>query len=318
MEDTPPKLGVAKWQTKAGYTFSSITTPEWTPKQSLLETIFMFCLNQKARRKDTVLESIEFEGRNIFYYYFGDRLENPTILIFEGKQKGIRHILTSFAIKRRREKKREIDIPYWKGMEKNIRELLNSKKMRVVHTLSYYPISFLYLTLLKQGALYWSELLEISERLKPIPSSVDIREYLLLLNGINLVGYKSAKGEVREQIFPRKVIVPKRKIAQGRQNLADDDLFQNAINEPRKEKKTILSKNIEKEAKELTFTASLLFQSQTRSLFSKIESKRVLTYTEGMNNIGKKVLTKLIKKKYLIKKEGKIFPRFTPRLVYVP
>lgn len=330
VNDTGWKIGFASWRTKRGYSFFPLHPKDWQPQQKLLETVFMLALNQKRRRKDSRLENIEFQGRNIHFYYFGDRMDAPTLILFEGNQKGLRHLLISLAIQRRAVKGEILEnTPPLEALKRrignwNLQDILRSMKLRIVHTLSNYHRSFIYVTLLRHGEMDWNKLLEICEDLTPVPSALDIREHLLLLSGINLAGFKSARGLVKEKVKPIYRLIPSRKPPKRAWRNLETATLQKVKREAERIMKDRLPKDgkpsVKEEAKNLTFTSSLLLDQKTRAFFSKIGEFSHFNREQIMKLLGKKTLRQLLDRGYLLSEEDgeKIYPLFLPTLTVLP
>lgn len=326
LNDNNWKIGFASWRSKSGYHFSPLQPKDWHPQQRLLETVFMLALNQKRRRKDSRLDKIEFQGRKIHFYYFGNRMDSPTLLLFEGTQNGLRHLLISLAIQRRRirgenlKKRRPLRILRRKIENWNLRDILRSKKLRIVHTLSNYHRSFIYVTLLHHGVMDWNELLETCEDLTPVPSALDIREHLLLLSGINLAGFKSAKGIVKEKVLPIRRLFPSRRPPKRAWRNLDRETLQRVKRGAKRKMKELLPKDssssVKDVAKNLTFTSSLLLDQKNRVFFSKMADLSHFSRDQIVERIGKKTLRQLLDRDYLLSEEGgeKIYPLFLPTL----
>lgn len=311
------KIGFASFRTKQGFTFHPIKPKDWTPEEKLLETAFMFTLNQKARRKDTRLESFEYKGKKIKFYYFGERLENPTLVLFEGEIEGFRHLLLSLAIKRREREKRIGT--HKEPLAWSMDEVVKSKKARIAHVLSHPDCSFIYLTLLKQGSMFWSDLLEACEELNPIPSSVDIREHLLLLNGVKLAGYTTPPSKVRELVKPRKILLPQRipfqkvwkNINQRKLNTTSETI-----------KRKTHKQNLKETAKEMSFITALLLDKKARRFFTKAEKTIYFNHKKVKDLLGEERIQILLEENYITKivenDTERIYPLFFPILKFIP
>lgn len=317
------KLGFASWKNKEGYDFQALRPQNWRPDQKLLETVFMFALNKKERRKDARIEVTGFEGRELLFYYFGNKTKDPTVIIYEGNgridKEHARHLLMSLAIKIREafyEKEEKLKFKRKRWME----TVLKGGNARIAHVLSHYPRSFTYTTLLERGAMYQSEILEECEELKPMPSSLDIREYLLLLSGVTLAGFKSKKGTTREKVYPRRIILPYRKISPRRTWESIRKETQSKIKNTAKEKQERLSLNSTKNmAKEMSLIASLLLNQKVRSLFLRMKRGEHFGRREVEKLIGKEKLRQLIDEDFVVSieldKEERIYPLFLPVLL---